>query len=337
MNEQDPIAPGGGATSAVNPYAYPNDAPGTLERTPGAPTTGYEPVSSGDVSSNPAPSDDGSSGPVSSAPGAGAPGGAVPTGGLPMSGAARASSPPRTAAEPPFARAWSAGPPTERAPVPLLARRGLGSGAIIAIVAGALALLLVVGGLSAATGFLLGSEATASGSDVFIEGDEMPLVEGVVVDEAGDEIPGVGDYGDPAPLAGSGLLWTRDDGSTLTVVVDEIDWNADAEIAAADPGASGPTRGTRFVLVTLSGTFVGEGHMDVWNEVYLDIETADAVYFADESTATPARPLWRQGGIADGETATGQVLVEVPRDVDPADTVVSVAVAGGDSLYLSGE
>lgn len=81
MNEQDPIAPGGGATSTVNPYAYPHDAPRTMERMPGAPTTGFEPVSSGDGSSNPAPSDDGSSGPESSAPGAGAPGGAVPTGG----------------------------------------------------------------------------------------------------------------------------------------------------------------------------------------------------------------------------------------------------------------
>lgn len=227
------------------------------------------------------------------------------------------------------------GAPAPASPVIVPSRGRLGTGGIVAIVAGSLAILLVVAGLAGTAGFLAGyGFGGATIEDDYYGGEELPVARGTVVDRQGQEVPGVGTYEAPALQVEHGLSWPLLEGGTVTYVVDGVDWAADDEIAAVSPDNPPPSAGTRYVLVSLHGTYSGPGHVDLEEQLYFDIETDEEVFVADTTLAIPPEPLWRQGGITDGQSAAGQLLLEIPLDVDPAAAVISLSTWDGDVLYV---
>lgn len=236
----------------------------------------------------------------------------------------------------PLAPGWAAvGAPPVAAP-PIVPPRGrIGTGGIVAIVAGPLVVLLFVGAMALGAGFFAGyGFGSTSFEDDYYGGDELPVAQGTVVDENGEEVPGVGTYTAPARMGEHGLSWPLAEGGTVTYVVDAVDWDAVAAVAAAAPDNAPPSEGSKYVLVTVHGSYVGPGHVDLEEQLYLDIETDEDLYMADPTLAIAPEPLWRQGGITDGETAAGQVLVEVPDDLDPGSAVLSLSTWDGDYLYV---
>lgn len=212
-------------------------------------------------------------------------------------------------------------------------RRGL-SGAAIAIivilsVAGVLGTAALVGGVALLVfGVPLGSSALPD------EGVDPGVIPGEVLDARGTVLPGVGTEDHPARLKDQQLRWKTEDGGTLTVVVTGVTWNADAAVAAASPSNPAPGVGNQYVLVDVTGTYRGSSHLDLGGSMTAYLQTTSDIYGADEQTAEPPHPLWRNGDLTNGQSASGQLLIEVPEDARQG-SVLMVEVFFGEPLYVA--
>lgn len=250
--------------------------------------------------------------------------------------------------------AQSAGPaPSALAPHELVAQpwpavpgTAHGSGAprsragLVAAIAGLCALLLVLlAGLTAAGIYVAASLQSMEGT---IEqapapgtpgGDEPQTVPGTVLDSSGAPVDGLGTPDAPAIMGENSLRWPTEDGGTLTLEIESVTWNADEDIKASDPSAPAPEAGMHYALITIRGTYEGEKYAVLGDDIDLAIETDAGVYYDDGQIRAP-EPLWRMGGITDGESASGQMVIAVP-EAEVGSALVSVAPWGGDYLYVA--
>lgn len=250
--------------------------------------------------------------------------------------------------------AQSAGPaPSAPAPHELVAQpwpavpgTAHGSGAprsragLVAAIAGLCALLLVLlAGLTAAGIYVAASLQSMEGT---IEqapapgtpgGDEPQTVPGTVLDSSGAPVDGLGTPDAPAIMGENSLRWPTEDGGTLTLEIESVTWNADEDIKASDPSAPAPEAGMHYALITIRGTYEGEKYAVLGDDIDLAIETDAGVYYDDGQIRAP-EPLWRMGGITDGESASGQMVIAVP-EAEVGSALVSVAPWGGDYLYVA--
>ncbi|GEM_PF-6013235 len=211
---------------------------------------------------------------------------------------------------------------------------------LVAAIAGLCALLLVLlAGLTAAGIYVAASLQSMEGT---IEqapapgtpgGDEPQTVPGTVLDPSGAPVDGLGTPDAPAIMGENSLRWPTEDGGTLTLEIESVTWNADEDIKASDPSAPAPEAGMHYALITIRGTYEGEKYAVLGDDIDLAIETDAGVYYDDGQIRAP-EPLWRMGGITDGESASGQMVIAVP-EAEVGSALVSVAPWGGDYLYVA--
>lgn len=230
----------------------------------------------------------------------------------------------------PASAGWPVADAPSPTPAPPAPRRALTNGMIAALVLAAI-VTIVLGAITIGGSFLLWTGRVFPLSPLD-DGSVTPYP-GTVTDGSGAPQT-TGTYEAPARVGEDRLTWSVDGGGHVTIVVDSVDWDADAEVAAADPAAPEPAPGRRFVLVTLTGTYEGPGFTILHDETWVTVDTDEGSYAAGDTAARAPRPLWRRPGLGDGESATGQVVVEVPEDeLDSA--LVSVSTTMGDWLYVS--
>ena len=74
-----------------------------------------------------------------------------------------------------------------------------------------------------------------------------------------------------------------------------------------------------------NGKHSGTGWINAYDSLSVYAESPSSTMGQWDTTARPAQPLWRAGGITDGETASGQIVMPVLRDeaapVEEADPV----------------
>lgn len=243
----------------------------------------------------------------------------APDGADPRAGLAPAS-PGWPAADPPI---LTPGPPT---------RPSVLSGGMITALVLAVIVTVVLGAFTIGGWFLFLTGRVDLISPRLDDGSVTPYP-GAVTDGSGAP-QSTGTHAAPARVGEDRLTWSVDGGGRVTIVVDSVDWDAGPEVAAADPAAPEPPPGNRFVLVTLTGTYEGPGFTILQDEVWLSVDTDLGSYVAEDQTARAPAPLWRRPGLGDGESATGQVVIEVP-EAELGSALVSVSTTMGDWLYVS--
>lgn len=212
-------------------------------------------------------------------------------------------------------------------------RRGVSRGAWIALAASIVVTLLLV--LCLVAGFVLTVRSAASSDDWSSSSSDpgMTTEDGTVLDANGSPVLGVGTIDAPATAGEHSLRWPSDDGGTITVHVTAIDWDADTEVEAADPLNDPPPDGYLYALVSLDVTYAGTGWINAYDSLSVYAESPSSTMGQWDTTARPAQPLWRAGGITDGETASGQIVLPVLRD-EAASSAISIATWNGTPLYV---
>lgn len=353
----DPAAAGPAAPQHAQPMGYAG-SPMTAAVSAGYAASPYGPVPTGQFPVHPAAAAFPVAGEAFPVPGAAYP--ATATGAIPAQPGAMpvhpggfgvpGAMPTMTGAIP----AQSTGPaPSALAPHELVAQpwpavpgTAHGSGAprsragLVAAIAGLCTLLLVLlAGLTAAGIYVAASLQSMEGT---IEqapapgtpgGDAPQTVPGTVLDSSGAPVDGLGTPDAPAIMGENSLRWPTEDGGTLTLEIESVTWNADEDIKASDPSAPAPEAGTHYALITIRGTYEGEKYAVLGDDIDLAIETDAGVYYDDGQIRAP-EPLWRMGGITDGESASGQMVIAVP-EAEVGSALVSVAPWGGDYLYVA--
>lgn len=217
-------------------------------------------------------------------------------------------------------------------------RSGMSHGAVIAIVLGSVAALVLGLGMAGGVALLLWRAGAEAGSDMAWDQSDYTddgVWEGEVHDASGTVLADTGTWDAPAAVGDSTLVWPTDDGGTVSVVVSDVQWEADAEVAAAAASNRPASDGTHYALVTLDVSYSGQSFVLPYDVLYVSVETDMDIFSSDDELVRPPRPLWAQGGIADGETGSGQVAIEVP-DAERAGALIGVSPWNGTTLYVDG-
>ncbi len=214
-------------------------------------------------------------------------------------------------------------------------RSRMSRGAVVAIVLGAVAALVL--GLGMAGGVALLLWRVGGGADMaWDESDyaDDSLWEGEVHDASGAVLADAGTWDAPAAVGDSTLVWPTDDGGTVSVVVSGVQWEADTEVAAADAANAPAREGMHYALVSLDVSYSGQSFVLPYDLLFVAVETDMDMYSGDDELVRAPQPLWAQGGLADGESGSGQVAIEVP-DAEKDSALISVSPWNGTTLYVS--
>ncbi|MBN1192745.1 MAG: DUF4352 domain-containing protein [Coriobacteriia bacterium] len=100
------------------------------------------------------------------------------------------------------------------------------------------------------------------------------------------------------------------------VTVTDVDTDADDVIAAASEFNEPPIEGSRFVLVTVSGTYNGENSGNFWMDMwYQFVGSGGNTYDSGgENMATTPNPISDAGDAFNGASVSGDMVFEVPVD-----------------------
>lgn len=214
-------------------------------------------------------------------------------------------------------------------------RRGLSPW--IALAAVAVLGLPIVGGTGAAMYFLGESAASASAPgapEAESPWDFLPP-SGTVTGADGTEKPEAGTEEQPAAV-GDVLTWPTPEGGTVRVVVSGIDEDADALVADADPENPPADHGTHYTQIALEVSVEGEGVVDPFEDIWVTAETDGESTSDADVRAIPADSVREIGGLGDGESGSGTVLLMVPDEAEGG-VQYSIAPLGADPLFIAGE
>lgn len=190
-----------------------------------------------------------------------------------------------------------------------------------------LALLLVLGGLY----YVYGGATYVMGDPV--GGYSSMYTPGRVTDASGAVVTDVGTYDRPAVLGEHTLSWPTVSGGVVEVTVTEVDWDADAAVAAdpANPPA-GPDMG--YVLATIDVAYTGPGGLVPAEDLYICLESVSWGTCTDGIDVTTAAPLRDIGAPTDGDRATATIALELTEG-ERSSALFSVETIDGEPLYLA--
>ena len=207
---------------------------------------------------------------------------------------------------------------------------------IVAIVLSSLA--LAVSGLVLLLVLVLGGLAYIYGGAPYVMGDPVGgyssmYTPGRVTDASGAVVTDVGTYDRPATLGEHTLSWPTVSGGIVEVTVTEVDWEADAAVAA-DP--SNPPAGPdmEYVLATIDVSYTGPGGLVPAEDLYICLESVSWGTCSDGIDVTTAAPLRGIGALTDGDEATATVALELAEG-ERDSALISVETIDGEPLYLA--
>ena len=207
---------------------------------------------------------------------------------------------------------------------------------IVAIVLSSLA--LAVSGLVLLLVLVLGGLAYIYGGAPYVMGDPVGgyssmYTPGRVTDASGAVVTDVGTYDRPATLGEHTLSWPTVSGGIVEVTVTEVDWEADAAVAA-DP--SNPPAGPdmEYVLATIDVSYTGPGGLVPAEDLYICLESVSWGTCSDGIDVTTAAPLRDIGALTDGDEATATVALELAEG-ERDSALISVETIDGEPLYLA--
>lgn len=190
-----------------------------------------------------------------------------------------------------------------------------------------LVLVLVLGGL-----FYFYGGAPYVMSDP-VGGYSSVYTPGRVTDASGAVVTGVGTYDRPATLGEHTLSWPTVSGGVVEVTLTEVDWDADAAVAA-DPANPPPDPSAGYVLATVDVAYTGPGGTVPTEDLYLCLEStswASCHMDLDVATAAPLRDI---GALTDGDRATAIVALELAEG-ERGSALFAVETIDGEPLYLA--
>ncbi|MEJ6541772.1 hypothetical protein PQI65_00950 [Brachybacterium paraconglomeratum] len=207
---------------------------------------------------------------------------------------------------------------------------------IVAIVLSSLA--LAVSGLVLVLVLVLGGLAYIYGGAPYVMSDPVGgyssmYTPGRVTDASGAVVTDVGTYDRPATLGEHTLSWPTVSGGIVEVTVTEVDWEADAAVAA-DPANPPPDPSAGYVLATVDVAYTGPGGTVPTEDLYLCLEStswASCHMDLDVATAAPLRDI---GALTDGDRATAIVALELAEG-ERGSALFSVETIDGEPLYLA--
>ena len=190
-----------------------------------------------------------------------------------------------------------------------------------------LALLLVLGGLY----YVYGGATYVMGDPV--GGYSSMYTPGRVTDASGAVVTDAGTDDRPATLGEHTLSWPTVSGGIVEVTVTEVDWEADAAVAA-DP--SNPPAGPdmEYVLATIDVSYTGPGGLVPAEDLYICLESVSWGTCSDGIDVTTAAPLRDIGALTDGDEATATVALELTEG-ERDSALISVETIDGEPLYLA--
>lgn len=207
---------------------------------------------------------------------------------------------------------------------------------IVAIVLSSLA--LAVSGLVLVLVLVLGGLAYIYGGAPYVMSDPVGgyssmYTPGRVTDASGAVVTDVGTYDRPATLGEHTLSWPTVSGGVVEVTLTEVDWDADAAVAA-DPANPPPDPSAGYVLATVDVAYTGPGGTVPTDDLYLCLEStswASCHMDLDVATAAPLRDI---GALTDGDRATAIVALELAEG-ERGSALISVETIDGEPLYLA--
>ena len=207
---------------------------------------------------------------------------------------------------------------------------------IVAIVLSSLA--LAVSGLVFVLVLVLGGLFYFYGGATYVMGDPVGgyaggVTPGRVTDASGAVITDAGTYDRPATLGEHTLSWPTVSGGIVEVTVTEVDWEADAAVAA-DP--SNPPAGPdmEYVLATIDVSYTGPGGLVPAEDLFICLESVSWGTCSDGIDVTTAAPLRGIGALTDGDEATATVALELAEG-ERDSALISVETIDGEPLYLA--
>ena len=207
---------------------------------------------------------------------------------------------------------------------------------IVAIVLSSLA--LAVSGLVLLLVLVLGGLAYIYGGAPYVMGDPVGgyssmYTPGRVTDASGAVVTDAGTDDRPATLGEHTLSWPTVSGGIVEVTVTEVDWEADAAVAA-DP--SNPPAGPdmEYVLATIDVSYTGPGGLVPAEDLYICLESVSWGTCSDGIDVTTAAPLRGIGALTDGDEATAIVALELAEG-ERGSALFSVETIDGEPLYLA--
>ncbi len=207
---------------------------------------------------------------------------------------------------------------------------------IVAIVLSSLA--LAVSGLVLVLVLVLGGLTYIYGGAPYVTSDPVGgyssmYTPGRVTDASGAVVTDVGTYDRPATLGEHTLSWPTVSGGVVEVTVTEVDWEADAAVAA-DP--SNPPAGPdmEYVLATIDVAYTGPGGLVPAEDLYICLESVSWSTCSDGIDVTTAAPLRGIGALTDGDEATATVALELTEG-ERGSALFSVETIDGEPLYLT--
>ena len=207
---------------------------------------------------------------------------------------------------------------------------------IVAIVLSSLA--LAVSGLVLVLVLVLGGLAYIYGGAPYVMSDPIGgyssvYTPGRVTDASGAVVTDVGTYDRPATLGEHTLSWPTVSGGIVEVTVTEVDWEADAAVAA-DP--SNPPAGPdmEYVLATIDVSYTGPGGLVPAEDLYICLESVSWGTCSDGIDVTTAAPLRGIGALTDGDEATATVALELAEG-ERGSALFSIETIDGEPLYLA--
>lgn len=207
---------------------------------------------------------------------------------------------------------------------------------IVAIVLSSLA--LAVSGLVLVLVLVLGGLAYIYGGAPYVMSDPVGgyssmYTPGRVTDASGAVVTDVGTYDRPATLGEHTLSWPTVSGGVVEVTLTEVDWDADAAVAA-DPANPPPDPSAGYVLATVDVAYTGPGGTVPTEDLYLCLESmswASCHMDLDVATAAPLRDI---GALTDGDRATAIVALELAEG-ERGSALFSIETIDGEPLYLA--
>ena len=207
---------------------------------------------------------------------------------------------------------------------------------IVAIVLSSLA--LAVSGLVLVLVLVLGGLAYIYGGAPYVMSDPVGgyssmYTPGRVTDASGAVVTDAGTDDRPATLGEHTLSWPTVSGGIVEVTVTEVDWEADAAVAA-DP--SNPPAGPdmEYVLATIDVSYTGPGGLVPAEDLYICLESVSWGTCSDGIDVTTAAPLRDIGALTDGDQATATVALELTEG-ERGSALISVETIDGEPLYLA--
>lgn len=149
---------------------------------------------------------------------------------------------------------------------------------------------------------------------------------------------GPGDEGsdpaNPLPYGSTTSITDADSGAVYTYLVGEPQYLADEAVAAVAeqrPAAEG----THFALLPVEVTYQGPDSVSAWSHTSIAYVAANGTTIVQESQDILAPDdLWEAPDVSDGQTATGNMVVEIPAGMEATGAWVITGGLDGEQVYF---